>query len=263
MIRSVVLYNFIVVPLRCGFFPFLVSPALIFFDYVGDVLMLVDLFIQTRTAFRDRGVWIVDFDDVWRHRTHTVWFVFDVLGSVPILDFVMIGTGMNAAWRLPRLFRMLGFLRSEHTYVSTNEHIHRMLQLIAVLVIVSHLVSCGYFAFTMLEGFSAIAAEGFVPAWLPDESYRYSSVLRQYLRSTFFSLSSLTCLGHVLHPGSNAQYVYSIVVMLFGKFFTAFLVGSVAGIMTQLGLQKTRFGSTMYQLHEFAEQVRASFHFTS
>jgi CRP-like cAMP-binding protein len=253
------MYNFFFVPLRCGFFPFDASPVILVLDYFGDALLLVDIYVLLQTAAHERGTWITDVDQLWSYHFHSPWFILDVLGSIPALDFVMLRIGMNATLRLPRLLRIFSFFRPDHTRVSTSEHLRRMFEMIATLLLTIHLVACAYYSFTIFEGFSPVLPEGAESLWLPDASFQFASVTLQYFRALFFAISHLTAYGRIIYPNSDAQCAFAILVMIFGKFFTAYLVGAVAGIMTQLGVQKTRFGSMMHQIGEFSEQVFCCF----
>jgi CRP-like cAMP-binding protein len=252
-ITLVIFYNFIMVPLRCGFFPTLVSPVLIALDYFGDACLLAGIFVRSRTAYSDHGVLIVDLEQVQRQYFGSVWFPLDLFASLPLLDFFMLGYGMNAVWRLPRLLLVPRLFRRDHARLTANEHMHSIVDLMCLILVSVHLFACGFFAFTQFDGF---AAPGVAASWLPDESYVNASLARRYMRSTYFSFTHLTAYGNMIRPQTNAQFIYTIIIMLFGKLSIAFFVGSVAGIMTELGLHKTRFGSTLNQMDQFANQYR-------
>jgi len=110
------MYNAIFVPFQCSF----VSgdlPVVITFNVIGDLLLLADIFINMRLATLKGGIYETDVDVLSKRYFHSVYFMIDVLVSLP-LDLGMIGTGWNPAWRLNKILKVAGlrrYLRSDYT----------------------------------------------------------------------------------------------------------------------------------------------------
>lgn len=55
----------------------------------------------------------------------------------------------------------------------------------------------------------------------------------------------------MIHPETDPEYLYSIIVMILGKFCVAYIVGNVISIMSDIGILKFEFYTTSNQIDGF------------
>ena len=92
--------------------------------------------------------------------------------------------------------------------------------------------------------------------WLPDIYYKDATLARQYLRSLVFGFSYLTGLGKIIHPHTTAEAVFCLIVMIYGKFCIAFLVGSVARIMTNMHEIRTKYATSSHKINQYLKDIK-------
>jgi hypothetical protein len=107
-------YNIFIVPYRCAFYPDLSSAVILALDYVGDLCLLLDVLVLSHTSFLDRGIVVRDLTLI---RQQYSWLWFDFLTSLPLLDLLMLYTGMQPALRIPRLFKIPQLLGRYYFYL--------------------------------------------------------------------------------------------------------------------------------------------------
>jgi CRP-like cAMP-binding protein len=260
------MYNIMIVPYRCAFSPNSVATLYLVFDYVGDSVLMFNMWATSRTSFIEHGLPIVDAAAIFARYTQSIWCVFDAISCVPILDWIALGMESSssgsgsiesvALLRLPRMFLLIGMVRAWLARVENSlrphQHIRHIGALVAAIVLISHWVACLYWSFTRWDGFAPVAAgDSTADSWLPSETYAVASPLHQWLRCMFFAITSLTGMGAVQAPQTSWQALFSVTVMLFGKFVLAFLIGNVAGILSDIVALRTRFFSIVFHINQF------------
>jgi CRP-like cAMP-binding protein len=249
VIKLVHVYNYFIIPFRCAFLPYNASPVIYACDYLGDAMYMIDIWISSRTAFTKNGTIISDIDSIRSNYVSSIWFWIDLFGSVPFLDIIAIWAP-RASLRLPRLLRAWRFLLIDSEAVfSEYRHFRKLAQVIAFIFTVVHIIACAFFSFSLEYGFSPSQNDS--QNWLPSQAYASAKIWDQYMRSLFFSIAFLTATGQVNRPSTDLETVFSIFVMLIGKFGIAFLVGNVASILSDMSFHETQFASRVHQLNQF------------
>lgn len=171
MVLSLVLFYAIAVPVRVAWEPKL-PPAAKIFDTTSDVIFLVDIVINFRTAYKKKGVLVMDPKQIaWKY--FSSWFFIDFSASIPIGWFTPEGNGASKANKLFRLLRILKLARifriGRYFYqfeqlFRLNPSIVRFMKGAGGLFFVWHLVGCSYWYIvhsSIYEGYELCQTEEF------------------------------------------------------------------------------------------------------
>ena len=341
VIATIVMYNFLLIPFRCAFFPEDTSIiAFIVLDYVGDLFLIIDLWIASKTSFYEKGIYIEDVNKLQKQYFFSFKFVLEFLSCFPFFDLLAIKYGMIPVLRIPRLLRgvIFTFFQRGEEKLKSGHHTSNILRLVFFIFLSSHFAACGYYTFTQYQGFysqgdfqleswhhlqaTLLQKAGYEPSlymrapmiheivgsikipeylkvqlaademilkrvggnlilehlhgdsvddnrgnirlqdslrrdgWLPSVYYQTATVPEQYLRALIFGTTYLTGLGDIIHPNNFSQVVFCLCVMIFGKFFIAFLVGQVASIMAQSSANRIAFSTNMFQIGRYLKDLK-------
>jgi CRP-like cAMP-binding protein len=130
-------------------------------QFFTDVVFMMDVVLQFNITFKDgEGMWLTSRRDVaWYYVTHG--FIVDVVAAIPFERLSGSGnaqsTGLLKILRLPRLMRIVKIFRvmkalkvdiemQRWILYSRHAHIMRFMWNILLIVIVSHFVSCMWYA---------------------------------------------------------------------------------------------------------------------
>lgn len=167
MLGLVLFFGFMV-PFRLGFDVEL-SSAEESFELAADVLFMVDLVANFRTAFTLDGILVTDGMAMARQYFFS-WFWIDVIASFPIGWFVDSG-GINKVLRMLRLFKLFRMLRLIKLFprvsqlieasIAFNPAVLRFLRSFAIMFLMWHNIGCAYWfvAREELNGLGSCPAE--------------------------------------------------------------------------------------------------------
>jgi len=263
VILCVILYNLFCIPFRIAFFPRL-KGLFMPLDYLGDLLLIANVFVKLRTGFIERGNVVYDHRRVKEHYYRRT-FVTDVLSVIP-LDFCMIFTGYSLLWRLPKLLltnALISYL-AQRTKESNAIAKAKLARLCFALALLAHWIACFYYMFTKWEGF-AQPLEGesedddnFADVnWLPVSDIEDAPLLHQYMRSMYFAVTVLTGVGTHPTPRSTAQVAFSTLGITVGVFVIAYLIGSVSSVLANLDVHGTQFAKEVISSTGYLNHVNA------
>ncbi|KAA0152025.1 hypothetical protein FNF29_04140 [Cafeteria roenbergensis] len=162
MLCLVVFFGFMV-PYRLGF-DITLSPAEESFDLVADILFLLDLASNFRTAYKDDGVMVSDGKAMAMNYLKS-WFFIDLVASFPIGWFTDTG-GVNKVIRMLRLFKLFRMLRLLRLFprftqvleasIKLNPAMIGFLRSFAIMFLMWHNIGCAYW-FVAREELNGIA----------------------------------------------------------------------------------------------------------
>lgn len=246
--QIIVLYNALLLPVRVAFAWSLAHPALLIADYATDAMCLYDIFFNMRLAFPHRGQLVISRKEIRARYRESNRVIVDVLASLP-LDFMMLHLGMNPMLRINKLLRIsqLPAWFDDVTKRSSRYGFLRLAKMIVVLVFAVHFISCAYFSFTFLEGYSEEAT-----TWLPHKSMETAPITAQYARAVYFTLKPRG-FGRDLGPESNLQTVFGMVVMMVGVYMFAFLIGNIGALMSSLDVNAAAFRRRVYVVERYMQ----------
>jgi hypothetical protein len=85
-------------------------------------------------------------------------------------------------------------------------------------------------------------ADGFPKdSWVVRAGIEAAEPISQYVRSIYWTITTMTTVGYGdITPGRTAEYLVASLVMLMGASLYAFLIGSVASLLSNLNVAKSR-----------------------
>jgi hypothetical protein len=101
-----------------------------------------------------------------------------------------------------------------------------------VTVFVCHCAACFYYRLAARHPRNR-DAETWLGATLPN--FREDSLWTRYVTSIYWSITTLTTVGYGdLHPVNKGEMVYDIFFMLMNLALTAYIIGNMTNLITQL-----------------------------
>ena len=170
-------------------------------DSFSDLVFLVDLGVQFRTGYLEQGLMVYNSKKLAGHYLRSKTFVMDMLALVP-LEMLEYNIGKNPMLRFPRFFKIYRVYNYYYMVESRTVYpnLWRVLNLIHILLILAHWFGCFYYLLSEAEGFHG----DWVYPYRPGE---YATLTRKYLGSLYWSTLTLTTIGDLPTPETNAEWV--------------------------------------------------------
>ncbi|CAG5049597.1 unnamed protein product [Parnassius apollo] len=242
-------------------------------DGIGDVVFALDLVVQLRTGYLEQGLMVYDSKKLAKHYLTSRAFLLDIAALTP-LDLIQIKIGTNPIIRFPRFLKVYRAVSCYYMVESRTVYPNfwRVINLIHILLILAHWFGCFYFLLSEAEGFQGDWA-------YPHRPGDYATLTRKYLGSLYWSTLTLTTIGDLPTPETNADvhggpkflprrglksrllqfrsnrgYIFTIVSYLIGVFIFATIVGQVGNVITNRNANRLEFerlldGAKTYMRH--------------
>ncbi|EQC34642.1 hypothetical protein SDRG_07963 [Saprolegnia diclina VS20] len=254
-------YQLVTIPYNVAFLP-LENPRDDTMGLLTNVFFAIDLVINLNTAVRVSDVtFITTRRHIARIYLHS-WYMFvpDALSIVPwdVLVYAITHHSSPSTlpssfascfklFRLPRILRMyslvriLRYLRVPDEYkrwvlYSRYAHLIRLLSLLALFMFLVHLLACLWYGLVVpelwIETTSASSTDG--------------SLLSAYTLSAYYIVTTVTGQSNVLQ--TNAQYVFSAVVIILGSLWIAVVFGNVGNLIANYYANQDLFQQKMESL---------------
>ncbi|GLV37004.1 Cyclic nucleotide-gated ion channel-like [Carabus blaptoides fortunei] len=273
-----VLYNMWTLIVRQSFpeFQTLASNFWFVCDALSDIVFLCDVGVQLRTGYLEQGLMVYDSRKLAGHYLHSRPFLLD-LGALCPLDLLQVRLGPQPMLRFPRFLKVYRAVNYYYMVESRTvwPNLWRVVNLIHILLILAHWFGCFYFLLSEAEGFQG----DWVYPYRPGD---YATLTRKYLGSLYWSTLTLTTIGDLPTPETNAEqtvsvdgpkslprrglksrllqfntdggYVFTIVSYLIGVFIFATIVGQVGNVITNRNANRLEFerlldGAKTYMRH--------------
>ncbi|XP_045770198.1 uncharacterized protein LOC123870799 isoform X2 [Maniola jurtina] len=217
-------------------------------DGIGDVVFALDLVVQLRTGYLEQGLMVYDSKKLAKHYLRSRAFLLDIASLTP-LDLLQLKIGTNPIIRFPRFLKVYRAVSCYYMVESRTVYPNfwRVINLIHILLILAHWFGCFYFLLSEAEGFQGDWA-------YPHRPGDYATLTRKYLGSLYWSTLTLTTIGDLPTPETNAEYIFTIVSYLIGVFIFATIVGQVGNVITNRNANRLEFerlldGAKTYMRH--------------
>ncbi|CAK9805501.1 Cyclic nucleotide-gated cation channel alpha-3 [Anthophora plagiata] len=168
-------------------------------DGFTDLVFFLDVAVQVRTGYLEQGLMVYNSKKLAGHYLKSKSFVLDLLALLP-LDLLQVNLGSNPMLRFPRFLKIYRVYNYYYMVESRTVYpnLWRVLNLIHILLILAHWFGCFYYLLSEVEGFQG----DWVYPYRPGE---YATLTRKYLGSLYWSTLTLTTIGDLPTPETNAE----------------------------------------------------------
>ncbi|CAG9791329.1 unnamed protein product [Diatraea saccharalis] len=142
---------------------------------------------------------VYDSKKLAKHYLTSRSFLLDIASLTP-LDLLQLKIGTNPIIRFPRFFKVYRAVSCYYIVESRTVYPNfwRVINLIHILLILAHWFGCFYFLLSEAEGFQGDWA-------YPHRPGDYATLTRKYLGSLYWSTLTLTTIGDLPTPETNAE----------------------------------------------------------
>ncbi|KAH0953108.1 hypothetical protein HN011_004221 [Eciton burchellii] len=242
---------------------------IVIIDLIVDVTFIVDIIINFRTTFVNSN------DEVVSHpikiAVHYLkgWFIIDLVAAIPF-DLLLVGsdtdelgldkdetTTLIGLLKTARLLRLVRVARKIDRYSEYGAAV--LLLLMATFALIAHWMACIWYAIGNAERPTLKSKVGWLDILANDTHQFYfhnntggPSIKSRYITALYFTFSSLTSVGFGnVAPNTDAEKIFTIIVMLIGSLMYASIFGNVSAIIQRLYSGTARYHTQMLRVREF------------
>lgn len=242
VVSGAFVYNFWAIVFRCCFDEVSPENAVLWFvlDYTADACYLLDMLLGFRTGFVRDGVVQRQPSKTVGNYVNSAAFCVDCLALLP-LDLLYPWLGVRSTLRFSRLLKAHRFWNLlDRTERHTNfPNFVRTVTLLHSLFALYHWNACLIHVFATVSGEEEPRRTD-AAAVANQSSSRYD-VLHAYLYSMYLSTLSLTTMGKLQTPSSQAGYAFALAQFVGGLLLYATVLGHVANIVTNVSFARKEF----------------------
>ncbi|XP_032829654.2 potassium/sodium hyperpolarization-activated cyclic nucleotide-gated channel 2-like [Petromyzon marinus] len=262
--------NLIVIPVGITFFKEETTTPWIIFNVFSDTFFLVDLVLNFRTGIvvEDNTDIILDPRKIKRTYLRT-WFLVDLVSSIPVdYIFLIVESGMDSdvyktarALRIVRFAKILSLLRLLRLsrlirYIHQWEEIFhmtydlasavmRIINLIAMMLLLCHWDGCLQFLVPMLQDFPE-------DCWVTTSRMVNVSWEMQYSYALFMAMSHMLCIGYGQQaPSSMSDVWLTMLSMIVGATCYAMFIGHATALIQSLDSSRRQYQEKYKQVEQY------------
>ena len=219
----------------------------LYFDAFFDVLFLLDVLINARTAFTFEGVMVNNRSAILRRYLRT-WFLLDIMASVPFAWMELFAPEtVDGPWKLTRALRTLRvvklmrvlklpyFTAVFENFSRFNPGVLRVVKLVLVVLVVVHWYGCLWWYI------GAVLEADVDSLWRPPaellamNASDEGAFVMQYFYSTYFAFSLLSGFAPLaVEPETLLETMFSIAGVILGIILSAMVVSSATSALSNL-----------------------------
>jgi hypothetical protein len=210
------------------------NPLLIMFAWLVTIVFGIDMLINVYYPARRQAQVI---QSRWHVRYGVNWgLLFDFLATLPF--GVLFELSPLGLLRFAKLARVMYLMHAWRRYAVRYALGLRLAFFAFWLGLIAHWLACGWLALggSLALGSESAAADGFT----------------QYLHALYWCVTTLTTIGYGdITPSTNAQIIYTMVVMVLGVAMYGYVIGNVANLLANSDHAKVHYTSNMERLSSF------------
>ncbi|XP_039610146.1 cyclic nucleotide-gated cation channel beta-3-like [Polypterus senegalus] len=206
----------------------------LFFDYLFDVVYLVDMLVfQPRLQFIRGGDIISDTKDMKANYRSSMRFRRDFCSLLPF-DVLYIKFGLLPVFRVNRLMKYESFFEFNDRLESIMDkaYIYRVIRTTGYLLYILHLNSCLYYMASDYEGIASTK-------WV------YDGEGNKYLRCYYWAVRTLITIGGLPEPVTVFEIVFQLLNYFTGVFVFSSLIGQMRDVIGAATAGHTYFRTSM------------------
>ncbi|XP_072937279.1 uncharacterized protein [Epargyreus clarus] len=185
-----------------------------FYDYVVTVIYGLDLIVHLSTGANIEDGIPITLAQTSSQQARSRWFVLDVVGTLPIFEFIGEGhfAGINKLLRLPKVFRVLKAMEDECVY---HSNVLRFISFSLMIIISCYLIAAlqqGFMCFHLKH--CRVSNFTHSPFWEKKPSDD-ETVKNRILFSLYWSISMITFTTHMDSWGTENwnNVMYTMIVL--------------------------------------------------
>ncbi|XP_032458037.1 potassium voltage-gated channel subfamily H member 6 isoform X2 [Nasonia vitripennis] len=231
-------------------------------DLIVDVTFIVDILINFRTTFVNSNEEVVSHPGKIAVHYLKGWFIIDLVAAIPF-DLLLFGSNTDETTTLigllktARLLRLVRVARKIDRYSEYGAAV--LLLLMATFALIAHWMACIWYAIGNAERPKLKSKVGWLDILANDTHQFYfsndtggPSIKSRYITALYFTFSSLTSVGFGnVAPNTDAEKIFTIIVMLIGSLMYASIFGNVSAIIQRLYSGTARYHTQMLRVREF------------
>ncbi|XP_047356138.1 potassium voltage-gated channel subfamily H member 2 isoform X7 [Vespa velutina] len=235
---------------------------IVIIDFIVDVTFIVDIIINFRTTFVNSNDEVVSHPGKIAVHYLKGWFIIDLVAAIPF-DLLLVGSDTDETTTLigllktARLLRLVRVARKIDRYSEYGAAV--LLLLMASFALIAHWMACIWYAIGNAERPTLKSKVGWLDILANDTHQFYfhnntggPSIKSRYITALYFTFSSLTSVGFGnVAPNTDAEKIFTIIVMLIGSLMYASIFGNVSAIIQRLYSGTARYHTQMLRVREF------------
>ncbi|XP_076044307.1 uncharacterized protein LOC143027138 [Oratosquilla oratoria] len=234
---------------------------IVIIDLLVDIMFMVDIVINFRTTYVNHN------DEVVSHPAKIAlhylrgWFIIDVVAAIPF-DLLLVGdpeetTTLIGLLKTARLLRLVRVARKIDRYSEYGAAV--LLLLMATFALIAHWLACIWYAIGNAERPGLEHKIGWLDH-LANATHQFyhsnntggPSLRAKYVTALYFTFSSLTSVGFGnVAPNTDAEKIFTILVMLIGSLMYASIFGNVSAIIQRLYAGTARYHTQLMRVKDF------------
>ncbi|XP_061549262.1 potassium/sodium hyperpolarization-activated cyclic nucleotide-gated channel 2-like [Phycodurus eques] len=262
--------NLIIIPVGITFFKEETTTPWIIFNVVSDTFFLMDLVLNFRTGIiiEDNSDIILDPETIKKKYLKT-WFIVDFISSIPVdYIFLIVEKGIDSevyktarALRIVRFTKILSLLRLLRLsrlirYIHQWEEIFhmtydlasavmRIINLIAMMLLLCHWDGCLQFLVPMLQDFPS-------DCWVSLNKMENDTWSELYSFAVFKAMSHMLCIGYGRQaPESLSDIWLTMLSMIVGATCYAVFIGHATALIQSLDSSRRQYQEKYKQVEQY------------
>ena len=215
--------------------------GLLLFDFFISMIFIVDIYLESHTGFYEQREFIDDRETVFKEYCRK-YIYLDIVAALPLYMIltlfnnpliIEIAIYLNML-RLVKLFRIRRTVSRIRNSKRMNPSFIRMALLIFWILIVAHLISCGWIFMTGGLG--------------------ETDQLNRYIVAFYWTVTTLTTIGYgdvTPDTANNAQVIFIVIIELIGAGMYGFIIGNIANIIANIDIAKSQYQEKMEKVTTF------------